>query len=366
MLFLTLTFNSLGFGTFPMLSSPPPPLSEPPLLSPPMPPIPPPEVNPCEGKKPVDAMFTNAYGELDPSRTIPNYFDDKDCAEMMDWGFQIDLPQAGMDVTDDGLHGDLDYKGTFDPITTSYSEQGLCPVNVHWHLGTEHRSAGQYDEDGVGPRVFFDEHIERRKLAYGQVRQGLMCHHYDETDPIFTTEYTWEYCDKMHVGMTYEVHWPHSAAGACGTKWQYQFPFYDGVFCKDGVISLGDEPAFNVPQKVGVEGQIFTIVNSDAPEYQNDKLFEGAWKDSTHWTDVAKYVGSTTGTKRDNEVCSFYSPITWQVDRTCHMVSAKSFDLMCKVMLEQADDFHGDIHPHGSRVLVDDTWTSAHLFDRKQ
>merc|ERR1712078_621855 len=118
------------------------------------------------------------------------------------------------------------------------------------------------------------------------------CHHYDETDAKFTTPYEWKYCVNMTVGETYEVHWPHSAAGACGTKWQYQTPFYDGVFCMPGVISIGDTPPFNVPAKVGVQGQVFTIVNSDAAEYQKDDLLSGAWMDDSHWVDVAKYVGS--------------------------------------------------------------------------
>jgi hypothetical protein len=195
----------------------------------------------------------------------------------------------------------------------------------------------------------------------------MLCYHYDETDPKFTTPYAWEYCEGMEVGQTYEVHWPHSAAGACGTKWQYQYPFYDGVFCMPGIISLGAEPPFNVPERIGVEGQVFTIVNTDDyayPDYANGDLFHGAWKDDTHWVDVAKYIGSTTGTSRDNVVCSMYSPITWQVDRTCHMISAASFDNMCKMMKEVADDMSADLVPHGSRELVNDTWTTATVVRR--
>merc|ERR1719222_1608757 len=133
----------------------------------------------------------------------------------------------------------------------------------------------------------------------------MLCHHYDENDPKFTKQYDFEFCKDLEVGQTYEVHWPHSAAGDCGTIWQYQFPFYDGVFCnnrKNGygsIISIGNYVPFNVPQRVGVEGQVFTIVNSDDPMYENYNLFGGAWKDAAdHWTDVAKYVGSTTGQTR--------------------------------------------------------------------
>jgi len=303
------------------------------------------------------------------------------CAEMMETGYNVMLPQAGMDVTA-GYAGDVPVAaineatgGWFEPILTDYAvaDPPLCPVNVHWHLGTEHRSEGQFDEDGTGPHPYeghgADEMpgdgAQRRKLG-DDIRQGMLCHHYDPADPVFTTPYEWKYCTNMEVGATYEVHWPHSAAGMCGSKWQYQNSFYDGVFCNDGIISLGDSPPFNVPQRVGVEGQVFTIVNSDDPMYQNYDLVHGAWKDESHWVDVAKYVGSTTGTTRDNVVCSMYSPITWQVDRACHMVSAASFDAMCKTMLEMADEtMKEEVYPHGARELVNSTWSSDTLYRKK-
>jgi len=346
---LTATSFSLGFATTPHT-----------------------EVNPCAGAKPYDAQFTDADGVLDESRTITDYFNNRNCAEMMDTGFAINLPQAGMDVTAGG-GGELEFMdGGVVPILEDYSNTDLCPVNVHWHLGAEHKSAGQYDETGSGPGGHTTGDMARRKLAQSYdetaedgVRLGLQCHHYDETDSMYTTPYDFKYCHGMEVGQTYEVHWPHSAAGMCGTKWQYQYPFYDGVFCTPGVISLGDEPPFNVPATIGVQGQVFVIVNSDDAEYANDDLFHGAWQDESHWVDVAKYIGSTTGTTRDNEVCSMYSPITWQVDRTCHKVSASSFDMMCKMMMEQADDMYEDTHPHGARELVAPEWAIDTIYRKK-
>ena len=47
-------------------------------------------------------------------------------------------------------------------------------------------------------------------------------------------------------------------------------PVRRGVFCKPNVISLGtgtDLTGFNVHDTIGVQGQVFTIVNSDDPEY---------------------------------------------------------------------------------------------------
>lgn len=119
----------------------------------------------------------------------------------------------------------------------------------------------------------------------------------------------------MHVGQTYEIHWPHSGAGACGTPSQYQTPFYDGVFCRDGIITLSPLNTFT---KIGVQSQVFTVVNDEAYYYPD--LMRGMIIDGDYGADVAMYTGSTTGTSRDNTICSRYTPITWQVCSTtlCH------------------------------------------------
>lgn len=160
---------------------------------------------------------------------------------------------AGADVS-------VGYKGglntTWQPITEPYYQKGLCPVNVHWHLGAEHRSEGEYDE------TFADKGPDgtHRHLAE-DARLGLRCKHYDASDPKFTTEYDWQHCIGMHVGETYEVHWPHSAVGACGTPNQYQTPFYDGVFCNLSAEAFSGLTAENIKDAVGVQGQVFTIVS---------------------------------------------------------------------------------------------------------
>merc|ERR1712127_943641 len=68
----------------------------------------------------------------------------------------------------------------------------------------------------------------------------------------------------MEVGETYEVHWPNSAFGSCGTVDQYQTPFYDGVLCHFG--EEGDILS-NLAFKVGVQAQIYTVVNDEAYFY---------------------------------------------------------------------------------------------------
>jgi len=272
------------------------------------------------------------------------------------------IEQAGADVSA-GFVGDINatggqgvsHNGTAlgrNPITEPYWKVGLCPVNVHWHLGAEHKSAGQYDDAGKGPA---DSH-SHRKLMAGEVRQGLRCKHYDAKQPMYTKEYKWQHCVGMKVGETYEVHWPHSAAGACGTPYQYQTPFYDGVFCNGGIISLAPQ---NTWEKIGVQAQVFTIVNDE--NYYYPDLMRGMIVDGVRGQDIAKYTGSTTGTSRSNTVCSSYTPITWQVDRKCHLISASTFDKMCADMKAQADDMSDDLHAHGSREVVAKKYTANNL-----
>merc|ERR1711871_1073309 len=174
--------------------------------------------------------------------------------------------------------------------------------NVHWHLGAEHLSLGEFDEKGKGPPG--GPNYDRRELA-ANARLGHRCHHYDATKTMFTKKFDWKYCVGMKVGETYEIHWPHSAAGQCGNKWQMQTPFYDGVFCKDGVITIAP---LNTYERIGVQAQTFVIVNDES--YKKTGLINGAIEGNGYWEDVAMYTGSTTGTTRDNNVCSRYTPIT--------------------------------------------------------
>lgn len=259
--------------------------------------------------------------------------------------------QAGANVTA-GYQGLLDTDAV--PQMKPYWQVGMCPVNVHVHSGTEHYSYGEYDEDGTGPTPssYADEVSNGRKLLAGNVRTGYQCHYYDSEDPMFTTEYDWKFCSNFKVGQTYEVHWPHSAAGACGTPDQYQFPFYDGVFCFASVLS-------DTAAQIGVQAQVFTLVNDESYYYGN--LFGGMIVDDKHGQKMAYYTGSTTGTTRDNEICSAYAPITWQVDRECHLISASSFDKLCADMISMKDDMGADTVPHGSRILVADDLAANNL-----
>ena len=78
--------------------------------------------NPCEGKQP----------------DLPNVQCVIDAVEQTG-------EQSGANITK-GYNGKKETSAV--PLTIPYKEAGLCPVNVHWHLGAEHYSLGQFDETG--------------------------------------------------------------------------------------------------------------------------------------------------------------------------------------------------------------------------
>ena len=96
--------------------------------------------NVCKGKKPIHS---------DPAGTN-GYFNNIKCA--ID-GVTKALEQAGANVTA-GYTGGMINATDRQPITDPYWKAGLCPVNVHWHLGAEHLSMGEFDENGKGPGYY--------------------------------------------------------------------------------------------------------------------------------------------------------------------------------------------------------------------
>merc|ERR1719473_2320248 len=94
--------------------------------------------NPCAGQKSLTEGDPNT-GPQDPG-TAGEGMDNVNCYRE---AVAIAGEQSGTDVTD-GYQGTMETDVT--PITTPYFATTLCPVNVHWHLGAEHRSEGQFDE----------------------------------------------------------------------------------------------------------------------------------------------------------------------------------------------------------------------------
>jgi len=269
--------------------------------------------------------------------------------------------QSAADITV-GARGELDAE--LDPISARYTDTCtdlgcMCPVNVHWHLGAEHFNEGTFDLDGYDFMATWlaEQGTDGTRRLAEDIDPGNFCPGYDSLDTAFTTEYDWQYCRDMNVGLTYEIHWPHSNLGKCDTEWQFQTHFMDGVLCYANEAGLSTETALDAvfdsgAAKIGVQGQVFTVVNDDAYDYPDWNMLY-SWNNDLA-SNVAVYQGSTTGQKDGNTVCrGTGGAVTWQVDRGCHKVSAKAFDRMCQQMLEQSDDMSGDVHPHNARETVD-------------
>ena len=228
--------------------------------------------NPCAGKKPGKG----------------GGFDNLQCIQS---SVTMAVEQAGGNVTlgyNSGTHA-----STATPVTTTLAEAGMCPVNVHWHLGAEHTSYGEYSvelaadaNNGPSTAKYDARQPAGRKLlaaSGGTTYLGGRCNKYDSLTADQKKDYDWKYCKNMVVGETYEVHWPHSEMGACNTKWQYQYPFYDGVLCrlgeeaypgkgKFGLGTVGEvADPLSLPGQIGVQGQVFVVVN-DEDYYYPDML----------------------------------------------------------------------------------------------
>ena len=50
--------------------------------------------------------------------------------------------------------------------------------------------------------------------------------------------------------------------------------------------------------------------------------------------------------------------VSWQVDRGCHLISAKAFDNLCKAMKMQKVDRSEDVHPQDARPKTEPVVTS--------
>lgn len=243
-------------------------------------------------------------------------------------------PQAPRDLstTNGALH-----PGAKIPTAAVLNEKqasSMYQTNVHFHLGAEHRS-DQYN-DGHASEEY--DHAHARHLLSESPRPGWMCPNEELSAEQLDDSHEWKYCKgEMRVGNSYEVHYVHSSAGK------------SEEYLEDGLGSAAGGGKIANPMIV-VQAVVFHIVAGE--EILEGELING-WENTDH-TSVFAYTGSTTGTGNNNkEVCSPYV-VTWHVDPHCHKVTAAAFDNMCKEM-QELYGMEADLHPHGSRILVDES-----------
>jgi len=230
------------------------------------------------------------------------------------------------------------------PLLTREQMKNLSLVNMHYHLGAEHK-ADEYQIDYL---------INLWKSDSNETRPGYVC---EQPNPP-ATPYEFQHCKGVKEGYTYEVHFVHSSAGYSPD----QIDHADNLDLDDGLGGAAHGYGALNPT-IGVEAQVFHITRSAPRDIDGKDLVRGFLdKDSIpeERKEVWAYLGSTTGSSLNNTICSPYE-VSWHVDIMCHKIKPEDFDEMCKEMKNKygLDD---DLSPHGSRPLVDPNWVVGSLF----
>ncbi|CAE7668622.1 unnamed protein product, partial [Symbiodinium microadriaticum] len=237
-------------------------------------------------------------------------------------------PQAPRDVSP-GYVGERITR--YEPYGSDQIDR-FIQVNIHWHLGAEHRMEDAYDRrppEWASYVTVPDENNESQQVVPGIDDAKL-----DESSFNFT------YCKAAQVG-------PKS----------------------DGLQEDGDEGQLGITAGLGgaftrtnnadviVRAQVCLIVNdpslNDYVDAKNRTFLE-QWQQPPAGSAV-RYVGSTTGTSYDDEVCSPVE-VNWHVDQRCCTLSAQAMDNLCKDMIDAG--LEADVAPKGSRRPVDRRWVS--------
>ncbi|CAJ1397825.1 unnamed protein product [Effrenium voratum] len=209
--------------------------------------------------------------------------------------------------------------------------------NLHFHLGAEHLSAGEYDLDSPPPGT------EKAST----VTPGKFCSVCD-IPPVQLEPYEFEYCKNVSVGNTYEFHWVFSTGaplvGLRDDGEEGQLGITDGL---GGALNRTNNP------KVIVRGQACRIINNASLD--TEAKIEADYADFlTQWRTPpagqgVRYMGSTTGDAFNDEVCSPIE-VNWHMDTKCCTLSAQAFDRTCKAMYDEG--LRDDLKPKGSRAPV--------------
>jgi len=284
----------------------------------------------------------------EPDKELPKTLTDAVC-DACPYNFNKPLcvdagPQAPRDLTGDNGRAAEGEKIPKAAVLNHAQADKIPLVNVHFHLGAEHKSDDFSDDTDSAA---FDGQNADRRLAAGAVRPGFMCSNEGLTDAQ-KAPYEFQYCKgDVQVGKSYEIHYVHSSAGRFESELDEDETVAD--LMADGLGGAANGRGLLNPMVV-VEGQVYHIVNDESltSDSVNSHILHG-WSVENH-DKAVMYAGSTTGGSHDNTVCSPYA-ITWHVDLRCHRVSASDFDKMCK---EKAETYglDNDLYPHNSRVLV--------------
>ena len=117
--------------------------------------------------------------------------------------------------------------------------------------------------------------------------------------------------------------------------------------------------------QIGVQSQTFTIVNDE--DYYYPDLMRGMIVEGTACgAEITGYTGSTTGTTRNNEVCSPRARrATWHRRPPAPRLPASLSTRCARTRLPARGDMSGDFYAHGAREVVADSLTANNKVNLK-
>lgn len=217
-------------------------------------------------------------------------------------------PQTPRDI--DSVTGKNPLRFTMAPPA---ADMKLC--NIHFHEGAEHKSKD------------FSIYLGKGDHGYGG---GYQCNMSKNLTPEELSPTKEAICSGEHgelkPGDTIEIHWVHTS---CDVE--------PGPTLGACVSSSCANPDLRV------ETQVFTLVNDSNALNFND--LKSASDLPTNTGEPVQFLGSTTGPKFSEAVCSPYQ-VTWSVRPMCAKLDINSVGEWCK-----GNVFNED-HAHGVRQLV--------------
>lgn len=197
----------------------------------------------------------------------------------------------------------------------------LC--NIHFHANAEHKAKDFSNYAGEGDH------------GHGGGYQCLVSKSLSEAE---LKEPTQNHCKGLNPGDTIEVHWVHSSCDVKPGK---------------GLGSCLSDSCAN--PNLRVETQVFTVVNDPEALDFNELDYDGNIVNGYHQAkslpadtgNPVEFLGSTTGPKYDDKVCSALQ-VTWSVRPSCAKININSLSKWCEKNVFEED------HAHGVRKLVTD------------
>ena len=222
-------------------------------------------------------------------------------------------PQAPRDLTPTCL-GELEARVR--PLDGDATPR-FIQANLHFHLGAEHKSNITNGYYKTFQEVGLQEPLVRPSE---DIRPGFFCG-LDDVPSSGLEDFNFQFCKNVSVGYTYEFHWVFSTGapltGLRDEGDEGQLGITDG---------LGGALARTINPRIIVRGQICRIINNQSlvdveADYNN---LVNQWRQPPLGQGV-RYIGSTTGTAFNNEVCSPLE-VNWHVDTECCTLYAQTFD----------------------------------------